>query len=141
MLRKRVIDTIKTVVEGEGYTLCNGFKYRITNLLADMPAAWLEPVAITQIAGRDHGRVRYKIVLYLMYSAPDTSEERKEQLWGAMEINAFNIIRALATSSQIIEVVSAQATPLEYNLTTRGEISCRIEAQIDMLYNRENYNV
>lgn len=135
-MRKNLIRHIQHAAESVGYTVYSGFHYRMNNTVCKFPAAWLSPLKIIRIEGREEGEITYRAELCLMKIDRNPTEENKELMWAEMEEDTLKVVEKLRQQERTLWVENTTASPNEYACTKHGELSLQVMFDIKVHFYR-----
>lgn len=138
MIRNDLISLIKQTIRAKKYGAYTGFEYRIPSEKMIFPACWIAPLQLTKLDGRYDGKRTYKVVLYLMQINKKANEETKEAIWEEMEEHIVEIVNTLIKEKPIFYIENLVATPAEFSLTPHGEISLKVEFDVQVAFCHAN---
>lgn len=122
MNRTSLITTLRSAVEGQGYTLATGDPMAATATITTYPAAWLDTPIAVAIEGLSEGDIAYQISLRLLRKADREAVLNPETVWNAVESDAINILASLSTASGVIALDKIKLTPTALQTTLHGEL-------------------
>ena len=120
------------IAERCGFAFQTGFAYRIAPELRQLPAAWLNPPALTGTEGRREGFKTYSVEMELIGKYGDNDAWAKEEQWDELEAQAGRICTLLGECADVQEVKNVELAPAELSLTARGELSLNLKFKVRM---------
>lgn len=139
-MREKLTNAVATAALKCGYSFFCGSENRMSCDMDAVPAAWLLPVEVSQVDGKDQGVVSYEIELRLVELDNKYSNEQKESLYSKMETHAMQIYRLLCEDEAVQAVTSVSWSPSEYCYTQQAELSLDIEMKIEMVFDRKKFS-
>lgn len=136
MLREKLYAAIGRAVRERGYTFYSGFEHSMNGTLSKFPAAWLSPLEVTEVEGREEGYVTYLATVSLMNLISKASAAQKEIYWDRMEEEAGAIAHMTGNDPAVCDVMNIKMSPAEYSLSKHGEISMRLSFEARMHFLR-----
>lgn len=134
MIREKLTTIIKEALKSQKYGLYTGFEYRIPSEKVIFPACWMPPMQLVRVDGRHEGKRTYKITLHLMKLNKKASEAEKERAWSTMEEEALEIIHHIGPQGEVYCIDKIEATPAEFSLSPHGEISLKVEFEVQVAF-------
>ncbi len=98
--------------------------------LGTLPAAWLTPLQLKEIDGRQHGRATYDLKLHLLDKGAQLPPEERRASIARMEEQAVDLFCQLSDQPFVVAVEGLTLRPATYSLTNHGEIALRAEASV-----------
>lgn len=134
MNRRKLISAVQGICNAKGYEFRVLDSSALSAQSPSMPAAVLIEPKFQKIEGRKHGKITYRIVLYLFENgarlAPETVSEKIVQ----MENNMLEMFMQLSESEPIAVVDNLQMEPALHSRLGRAEIGLKAVADVVVIF-------
>ncbi|MBR5886302.1 MAG: hypothetical protein IKY93_06580 [Alistipes sp.] len=134
MNRRKLISAVQGICNAKGYEFRVLDSSALSAQSPSMPAAVLIEPKFQKIEGRKHGKITYRIVLYLFENgarlAPETVSEKIVQ----MENNMLEMFMQLSESEPIAVVDNLQMEHALQSKLGRAEIALKATADVVVIF-------
>ena len=134
MNRRKLISAVQGICNAKGYEFRVLDSSALSAQSPSMPAAVLIEPKFQKIEGRKHGKITYRIVLYLFENgarlAPETVSEKIVQ----MENNMLEMFMQLSESEPIAVVDNLQMEHALQSKLGRAEIALKSTADVVVIF-------
>ena len=134
MNRKNFVSAVQGICGSMGY------EFRVTDSSAlsaksmAMPAAVLIEPKFHSIEGRNHGRITYRVTLYLFSRGSRLSEEERGNLLAQMESDMLEIFLQLSENKDVAVVENLQMDHSLHSVLGRGELGLKATAEVEVIF-------
>ncbi|MEG0789007.1 MAG: hypothetical protein RRY23_03550 [Alistipes sp.] len=130
MNRTPLEGAVEQIAKRLGYSFFAAQDDYMSQLVSCYPAAWLAPLKLHEIDGRQHGRISYDLTLHLMCLGTKLTVAQRTQAFADMESQLLSLFAELSLSPTVIAVTALEITPRTFAFTTHGELSQTATARI-----------
>jgi len=153
MIRQKLIGIVRDAAVSRTYAFHTGEVHELNGTIGEFPAAWLEPVSVVGVTGREEGEITCRVVLHLAtagatsgktddndafgrseaFGDSGATNESSEQ-WAGLERDARCIVSDIASDGAVLAVTGVSCVPARQSLSVHGEESVTLKCDVKMWY-------
>ena len=134
MNRKKLISAVQSICQSKGYSFRALDAEAMPAQSPALPAAVMLHPKFESMTGRNHGRITYKMTLYLFERIDKLSPEQRVESIVQMEENMLDIFTQLSDSKDVAQVDSLSIEHTVHSAIGRGECGVKAVAQVEIIF-------
>lgn len=134
MNRSLLVDALRNIVAAKGYEFHSASPEHISSLVRSYPAALLPQPEFREMEGRNHGKITYRLTLYLMAAGAKLRPDAMTETFDALETDALEIFSELSSDGNVAAVEELTVTPQQRPLTSHGDVSVAVGADVVCIF-------
>ena len=125
-----LVDALRDIVAAKGYEFHSASPEHISSLVRSYPAALLPQPEFREMEGRNHGKITYRLTLYLMVAGVKIRPDDVTGTVDALENDALEIFSELSSDQYVAAVLDLTMTPMQRPMTSHGDVSLAVGADV-----------
>lgn len=134
MNRSLLTDALRNIVTAKGYEFHSASPEHLPSIVRRYPAALLPHPEFREMEGRNHGKITYRLTLYLMAAGAKTNPDEATATVDSLETDALEIFSELSSDDNVASVEELTITPMERPVTPHGDISVAVGADVVCIF-------
>lgn len=126
-----ISEILKKYATEHGMKFMSGHAKQMTETKLSFPLIWLEPLVLTQRAGRKDGTATFRVKLHIMQLNSNFPKKPLEEAWDEMMAIAINLFDSLADNPDVICTKNLSCAPATSRMTNYGELAVTAAFDVD----------